>query len=434
MDGAAAERVGAEAEALAAEGYRVLAVAAGRGASADQPGLDPADLHDLTLLGLVAMIDPLRPEAREAVATARRAGVLVTMVTGDHPATAQAIGRDLGLLDGTDGVGVVTGPELAAVVSPEDDPDGSRAADDPAYREATRRGRVFARVAPLQKLQIVRALQADGHFAAVTGDGVNDAPALRAANIGVAMGSGTDAAKDVADLIVTDDDFASLVTGIEQGRHAYANVRKVIWLLVATGAAELALFLLALLVGLPAPLIAVQLLWLNVVTNGIQSVALAFEGGEPGVMRRPPRDPDESVFDRPMVRQTLVAGAVMALGALGVWWWALEVAGFGEAAARNLVLLVMVLFENVHAFNARSETTSAFQVPFARNRGLVLGVVAAFGVHVAALSLPPLQAVLGTAPVTAGQFGAMALIALGLLAAVEALKAWRRRDPHESST
>ncbi len=430
--------VHARAEEMAAEGLRVLAVAAGPGPSREHlpDGLHEHHLEGLALLGVVGMMDPLRPQAAQAVASARQAGVRVAMVTGDHPGTASAIARQLGLVDeDEDGDGgrprgadrVVVGSDLARIVHPDDDPDGSRAAGDPRFVAAVRDGRVFARVAPLQKLQIVKALQADGEFAAVTGDGVNDAPALRAANIGVAMGSGTDAAKGVADLIVTDDDFASIVTGIEQGRHAYANVRKVIWLLVATGLAEILLFLAAQAIGLPAPLLAVQLLWLNIVTNGIQGVALAFEGGEPGVMRLSPRPPSQPLFDSLMIRETVTAGVVMAAGGLAVWWWALEIAALSEAEARNLVLLVMVLFENVHAFNSRSETRSVFRVPLSRNPFLVVGVLGAMGVHVAALYLAPLQAVLGTMPVPWDVAGALVAVALVLLVVVEAAKAMHRR-------
>ena len=436
-----------QVQAMAGEGLRVLAVAAGAGPHRDQhpDGLHEDHLEGLTLLGLVGMIDPLRPQAAAAVATARSAGVRVVMVTGDHPATATAIARRLGLVEGdgrdgdadravkgaadgaADSTAVVVGSDLARLVHPDDDPDGARAAATPGFVAAVRHGCVFARVAPLQKLQIVKAMQADGEFAAVTGDGVNDAPALRAANIGVAMGSGTDAAKGVADLIVTDDDFASIVAGIEQGRHAYANVRKVIWLLVATGLAEILLFLVAQAIGLPAPLLAVQLLWLNIVTNGIQGVALAFEGGEPGVMQRPPRPPSQPLFDRLMISETVTAALVMAAGGLAVWWWALEVAGLPEGESRNLVLLVMVLFENVHAFNARSETASAFRVPLRRNPFLVVGVAGALSIHIAALFLPPIQGVLGTMPVPLDVAGVLVGVALALLVVVEVAKAVERR-------
>ena len=231
----------------------------------------------MTLLGLVGFIDPLRPEAREAVAACRRAGVSVRMVTGDHPVTALAIARDLGLAEHM--AEVTTGREIVGLAA------------DPAERaRRMSEAKVFARVEPTQKVDIVEALKSAGHIVAMTGDGVNDAPALRRADLGVAMGgSGTDAARDAADLVITDDNFASVVAGIQEGRAAYANIRKVIYLLVSTGAAEVVIFLLATLTGYPLPLSAVQLLWLNLVTNGGQDVALAFEKREDGLLDRPPR-------------------------------------------------------------------------------------------------------------------------------------------------
>lgn len=234
------------------------------------------------------------------------------MITGDHPSTALAIARELGIASTPEEI--VTGKMLAELGS----------ADTPAFVETVKRARVFARVTPMQKLAIVEALIRLGHFVAVTGDGVNDAPALRAANIGVAMGSGSDVAKDVASIIITDDNFASIEAGVEEGRFAYDNVRKVTYLLISTGFAEVVLFILAVLVGLPLPLFAVQLLWLNLVTNGIQDVALAFEAGEPGAMRRPPRKPTEGIFNRLMVQETLASGLTIGLVAFGAWFWLLR--------------------------------------------------------------------------------------------------------------
>lgn len=403
-----ATAVTAQAEDLAAEGYRVLAVAAGplHSASAE---LEEDALPPLTLLGLVGMIDPLRPEAKEAVATCRQAGVEVAMVTGDHPATALAIARELGIANGPDDL--VVGRDL---------PPADRG-DEPAFAERVRGRHVFARVTPIQKLRIVEAMRAQGHFVAVTGDGVNDAPALRAANIGVAMGSGTDIAKDTAAILVTDDNFASIVHGVEEGRFAYANVRKVILLLISTGAAEILLFLLAVGLGMPIPLLAVQILWLNLVTNGIQDVALAFEGGEQGVMRQPPRDPNEGVFNRRMIEQAALAGATMGLLGFGLWYYLLG-SGWEEGAARNLVLLLMVLFQNYHVFNCRSEVRSAFQVPLRNNRVLAVGVVAALGLHLLAMQLPFMQSLLGVAPVTLAQFGGLALLAASVLLVMELYK------------
>ncbi len=281
---------------------------------------------------------------------------------------------------------------------------------------------------PLQKLRIVEAYRESGAFVAVTGDGVNDAPALRSANIGVAMGSGTDVAKDTASLIVTDDDFASIVAGIEEGRYAYDNVRKVVYLLITTGFAEVLLFMLALIMGLPLPLLAVQLLWLNLVTNGIQDVALAFERGEPGVMNRPPRRPEEGFFNRLMIEETLLAGTIIALVTVGTWYWLLS-NGWDEFAARNLIVLLMVLFENFHVFNCRSEYRSAFRVPISSNYLLIAGVIAAQGIHILALYIPILRDVLQLQPVSPVEWLALLVLASSVVVVMEIFKAVRRHRP-----
>jgi magnesium-transporting ATPase (P-type) len=288
---------------------------------------------------------------------------------------------------------------------------------------------VFARVEPTQKLQIVRCLQRAGHLVAVTGDGVNDAPALAAADIGVAMGKGgTDVARGAADLILADDNFASIVAGIEEGRVAYANVRKLVYLAVSTGAAEIVIFLLAIAAGLPLPLTAVQLLWLNLVTNGIQDVALAFERGEPGVLDEAPRARGESLFGRHLLGQVLVSGSWIGVCAFGFWFWALE-SGMPEERARNLLLLLMVLFENVHLLNVRSERRSAFAVPFSANPFLILALIGAQGLHVAALYLPGLSDVLAVQPVGATEWLLVAAVAASLLAVMELYKVRLRRLP-----
>ena len=408
-------RAESETLALAEGGYRVIAVADGRLAPEsvlDEP-LEEA-LPPLTFLGLIGLIDPLRPEARDAVERCRRAGIRVVMVTGDHPATAYSIARELSIAHSREDL--VTGRQLADIGS----------ADVPQFLETVRRATVFSRVAPLQKLHIVEALIRLGHFVAVTGDGVNDAPALRRANIGVAMGSGTDVAKDTAEILITDDNFASIQAGVEEGRFAYDNVRKVVYLLISTGAAEIALFALALFAGLPIPLLAVQLLWLNLVTNGIQDVALAFEGGEPGAMEKPPRPPTEGVFNRLMVQQTLVSGLTMGLISFVLWWWLLK-NGWTESEARNLILLLMVLFENVHVFNCRSERVSAFRIPLRRNRILIFGVLAAQTIHILILYSPLMQKVLQVTPVPLAVWGNLILLALVLLLVMELFKMVKTR-------
>jgi magnesium-transporting ATPase (P-type) len=375
-----------EAERMAADGYRVLAVVS-KSAASPSGGDAPLEtqLEGMTLLGLAGFIDPLRPEAREAVRRSRQAGVAVKMVTGDHPVTALAIARELGLAGNPDEV--MTGRDLASATPDE-------------IAERTRRAAVFARVDPRQKLDIVKSLQSAGEVVAMTGDGVNDAPALQSADLGVAMGrSGTDVARDAADLVLTDDNFASVVAGIEEGRAAYANIRKVIYLLVSTGAAEVVLFILATGTGLPLPLTAVQLLWLNLVTNGGQDVALAFERREPGLLMRKPRAPDEPIFDSLMVRETLISGAFMGGVAFLFWHWALS-QGLGEFQARNLLLFLMVAFENVHVFNCRSETASAFRTPLRNNWPVVAAAVGAQLVHIGAAFIPGLRETLQVEPIS----------------------------------
>ncbi|MDK2890469.1 MAG: hypothetical protein PWR21_1101 [Methanoculleus sp.] len=408
------DRVHEVLETLTSRGYRVLAVAHGRvegEVSAENP-----NLPSLELLGLVGFIDPIRPDVPDAVRRCRDAGVDVVMVTGDHPATAFAIARELEITDSP--AEVVTGAELGDAEIPT----------LPAFIDRVQGARVFARVTPLQKLRIVEAYRESGAYVAVTGDGVNDAPALRSANIGVAMGSGTDVAKDTASLIVTDDDFASIVAGIEEGRYAYDNVRKVVYLLISTGFAEVLLFLIALIIGLPLPLLAVQLLWLNLVTNGIQGVALAFEGGDPDVMNRPPRRPEEGIFNRLMIEETVISGVAIALVALGAWYWLLS-NGWDEFAARNLVVLLMVLLENFHVFNCRSEYLSAFRVPISRNYLLVAGVIAAQGIHILALYVPFLQNVLQLQPVSLVEWLSLLALASSVVVVMEIYKAVRNHRP-----
>lgn len=404
-----------QARGMSESGHRFIAIAEGELISSRQGAvLGEEDLPPLNLLGLVGLIDPPRPEAREAVAKCQRAGIEVAMVTGDHPVTSLAIASALGIADSR--AKVVTGQALDEIGDPQ----------SPRFLEAVRDARVFARVAPLQKLHIVDGLRRLGHFVAVTGDGVNDAPALKKANIGVAMGSGTDVTKDTASLIVTDDNFASIEAGVEEGRFAYDNIRKVTYLLISTGTAEVVLFILALFFGMPLPLLPVQILWLNLVTNGIQDVALAFEGGEPGAMNRPPRKPTEGIFNRLMIQQTTVAGISMGLIAFANWYALLDT-GFSEFEARNRLLLLFVLMQNFHSFNCRSEYDSLFKVPLKRNYVLVFGVLAAQLVHIISMHFPFMQTVLQIAPITLKEWVVPFVIASSVVVVMEVFKAVRAR-------
>jgi magnesium-transporting ATPase (P-type) len=411
----AEDAIQGQALALAEEGYRVLALAAKSFAAGELETLDEGQLRGMTLQGLFGFIDPVRPEVLQAVDTARQAGIIVVMITGDHPATAFAIAQELGIAESKDQV--VTGQALAEIGD----------VHVPEFYECVRRSSVFARVSPDQKLHIVDAMMGLGNFVAVTGDGVNDAPALRKANIGVAMGSGTDVAKDTASLIVTDDNFASIVAGIEEGRHAYANVRKVTLFLISTGLAELVLIALSILAGLPPPLLAVQILWLNLITNGIQDVALAFEAGEKGVMNVPPRPPAEGIFNRKMIEQVLLSGLTMSLICFAAWALMLA-AGWDEDLARTCLLTLLVLMQFYHVLNCRSESTSVFRIP-ARNNPILIGsMVLAFVIYFLATELPFMQSLLRTQPLPWQMWLLFAVPGVLIMAVMEVYKArtrWR---------
>jgi P-type Ca2+ transporter type 2C len=403
---------------LAGDGYRVIAVAEGKDKKRkDYDGLSKKDLPPLNLLALVGFIDPIRPEAKDAIDKSKKAGVRVVMITGDNPETALTIARELMITGGKEDV--ITGSDLGEWN--EDNEEKKK-----EFENKARIKKVFARISPIQKLRLVEAFKRIGNFVAVTGDGVNDTPALKRANIGVAMGSGTDVAKDTASIIITDDSFSSIVAGIEEGRFAYDNIRKVTYLLITTGAAEVILFITALLLGLPLALVAIQLLWLNLVTNGIQDVALAFEKGEPGAMKRRPRDPSEGIFNRQMLQQVIISGAFMGGITIGVWYYLIN-NGWEAGEARNLLLLLMVLLQNFHVFNCRSETTSAFRIPVSRNYLLIGGVIAAQGIHIGSMYIPFMQELLGVSPVSLKEWSILMGIAFTIIVVMEFFKIIKMR-------
>ena len=406
-----------DVNAMAQLGQRVLALAEGK----FDAQLDPASLRldpvGLQFRALVGLIDPLREGAAAAVRRCHDAGIRVVMVTGDHPLTALAIADELGIAAGPDEVMQGAQVQLASPLQ---------------LAEAIGRARVFARVTPEQKLAIVEAAQSAGHFVAVTGDGVNDAPALRRANIGVAMGrSGTDVARDAADLVLSDDNFTTIVAGVEEGRIAYRNIRNVVYLLTAAGIAEVVTVGLAVLAGLPLPLLPVQLLWLNLVTNGVQDVGLAFERGTGDELRVPPRPSHEPIFNRLMIQRGVLAGLWMSALGLGLFVWLLD-AGRSLDEARNALLLLMVLMQNVDAINARSETISVLRLPLRNNPVLLAGVGVALGLHLAAMYLPWLQQVLAVRPPSAGDWLLLPVLAVSLFVLMEVQKYWRRSRAHST--
>jgi len=386
---------------LAERGYRVLGLAY---AVLDKLPAKPEDaLHGLSFIGMVGMIDPLRSDVIDAVADCKSARIDVAMITGDHPKTALALAQQAGIADA--GMKALTGQELAAAYRTGIE----------AFSECVHGTNVFARVSPHQKKQVIEQLMQDGDFVAVTGDGVNDAPALNNAHVGIAMGlRGTDVARESADIILTDDHFASIVQGIKQGRIVYNNIRKVIFLLISTGAAEILLILFSLLFSTPLPLFPLQLLWLNLVTNGIQDVALAFEPEEGNELKRPARPPNEPIFNRLMIERVLINAIVMGCLAFGLFKWQL-MQGVAEQEARNMTLLLMVLFENVHVLNSRSEHASIFRQYFFGNKFLLFGMLAAQGVHIGAMYTPGLSELLELSPVSLQQWSTLLFIALTLI-------------------
>lgn len=405
-----AELILSLAHRMAGEGFRVLAMAVGR-VDDDPPGIEGA-LRGLTLVGLQAMQDPPRTGVAEAVQGCQDAGIRVMMVTGDHLATAVAIARELGI--GGPSPEAMSGAELGRLSDEELD-------------EVVGRVSVFARVAPEEKLRIVHALRRRGEVVAVTGDGVNDAPALRAADIGVAMGrSGTDVAREAADIVLTDDNFVTIYHAVREGRVTFDNIRKVTYFLISTGAASLLVLPTALAFGWPIPLLAAQLIWLNLVTNGLQDLALAFEPGEPDVLRRPPRPRREGIVSPILWERTVFVGLVMAAGTLGLFRWELERPDSTLAQAQTVALTTMVLFQVFHVGNSRSEWRSVFGRSPLSNPFLFYATLAAVGVHTVALYLPPTQYVLRVEPIDLDAWLRIVVVASTVLVVSEVHKLLRR--------
>jgi magnesium-transporting ATPase (P-type) len=398
-----------EARVLADRGLRVLAMAWRTDDVATGGPLEHR-LADLTFAGMQAMIDPPRAEVAAAVRGCKHAGIRVMMVTGDHAATALEIARRLHIAGESDRA--VTGAEI----------DG---ADEAALEEIVRYVPVFARVQPQHKLSITRALQRQDHVVAVTGDGVNDAPALKAADIGVAMGrSGTEVAKDAADMVITDDNFASIFAAVDEGRIAFDNVRKVTFMLISTGVAEVIAVLASVAFTFRLPFLPAQLLWLNLVTNGVEDVALAFEPGDPDVLRRKPRPRREGIISPLLWERTAIVGAVLAAGTLLLFLLELR-AGASSEHARSVALTTMVLFQVFHIGNCRSESLSIFAKSPTSNPFLLVGTAAALAIHVVALYLPFTQYVLRVEPLGLWTWLKMLAVASSIVIVVELHKMLR---------
>lgn len=406
------DEVLAAAHTLASQGLRVLALAwREHEGPACEPGGDVPEPERLVLLGLVGLLDPPRGGVPEAIAAVREAGIRVLMITGDHASTARAIAESLALSE--PGARIVTGAELEGT-------------SDEELRTLVAEAPVYARMAPEHKLRVVQALKASGEVVAVTGDGVNDAPALRAADIGIAMGrSGTDVAREAADMVLATDDFVSIAAAVEQGRYTFDNLRKVVFFLISTAWAAILSILVAIAFGWPLPLLPAQLLWINLVTTGLQDVTLALEPGDPALLHRRPRDPHEGIVPRLLWERTALTGAVMAACTLAMFHWAREGGGSLEYA-RTVALTTLVVLSAFHVGNARSSHRSLLRMNPFSNRYLFVVTGAALVLHAAALYLPPTQYVLRVVPLEPATWLHIAAVASSVLVVVEIDK-WLRR-------
>ncbi len=401
------------ANALAGDGLRVLAFAMKAGRP-EQTLLQPDDVDaEVVFLGLQGMIDPPRPEAIQAVQTCQAAGVTVKMITGDHALTARSIAQQLGI--GGKDVTARTGAELAQVTEEE----------LPAVAAQTD---VFARVAPEQKLRLVQALQARKVVVAMTGDGVNDAPALKQANIGIAMGiTGTEAAKDAADMILTDDNFASIEAAVEEGRGVYENLRKFLTWTLPTNGGEGLLVFLAITLGIAIPILPGHLLWINLTTATVLGITLAFEPKERGLMRRPARDPKEPILSRALLFQITYVSVLMVIGAFFLYEWELR-RGLDIVSARTIVVNVIVLIETAHLFNSRSLTHSVWQIGFFSNRWVIVGAGLMLLLQLLFVYAPVMQRLFQTRAVPWVSWLDAALFAFAIYGIVEFEKWVRRRQ------
>jgi Ca2+-transporting ATPase len=435
LDEAQRRRILAANDLMTREALRVLGLAYRVIRSA--PGVDDVDdlESDLVFAGLIGLMDPPRPEVPPALEKGRRAGIRTVMITGDYPNTARAIAESIGLLE--PGHQVLTGPELNQL-------------DDASLRQAVACTDVFARVSPEHKLRIVEALRANGEVVAMTGDGVNDAPAIKRADIGVAMGiTGTDVAKESADMVLTDDNYASIVSAVEQGRIIYANIRKFVFFLLSSNVAEIMIIFLATLAGLPTPLTVIQLLWLNLLTDGAPALALAMEKGDSDVMHQPPRPTHEPIINRPMrlgiVVQTITqTGATLAAFALGLLWHVSQSNALPPGmnplvfllqydwltvdvrTAQTMAFATLSLCELFRAYTVRSERLSVFRIGAFSNRYMQYAVGLSIGLLLVVINVPFLQPIFNTHFLAAGEWAAVVGLALIPAISEEITKAYLR--------
>jgi Ca2+-transporting ATPase len=400
------------AEAMATDGLRVLAFAYRKWPTL--PDDEPPEYleKELVFLGFAGLIDPPRSEAKQAVALCKSAGITPVMITGDHPATARAIAHELGILKNSDGI-VMTGSELSRL-------------DQQAFEAQVEHVRVYARVDPMQKIKIVKALQDKGEVVAMTGDGVNDAPALKTADIGIAMGKGgTDVAREAAHMVLLDDNFATIVHAVRYGRHLYDNIRKFVRYAVTTNSAEIWTIFLAPFLGLPIPLLPIHILWINLVTDGLPALALTTEPAEKDIMKRPPRRPNESLFSHGMWQHMIWVGLLMAAITLLCQAWAYH---SGESHWQTMAFTVLTLSQLAHVMAIRSDKISTFSLGFFSNRYLAMAVCASILLQMAIIYMPTLNAIFKTQPLTLSELTICFALSSVIFIAVEIEKWLVRTD------
>ena len=374
-----------ETERLSAAGMRVIAFA---GKEIDDIGKDPVAGETetaLNFIGLAGLIDPPRPEATESIRLCKAAGIIPVMITGDHPLTAASIAKEIGIID-DETQKVMTGKELSAI-------------DEAAFEKDIENIRVYARVSPEQKLMIVDTLQKKGHFVSMTGDGVNDAPSLKKANIGVAMGiTGTDVSKEAAHMILLDDNFASIIGAVKEGRRIYDNLRKFVKYIFTGNTAEIITLFVAPLIGLPIPLLPVHILWVNLITDGLPALALSTEPAEKNIMQRPPRHPDESIFARGLGIHILWVGSFVGALTIATQYYLID---RQVAHWQTLVFTVLCFAQLWHVIAIKNETASVFSTGILNNKPLLLAVTGTIGLQLAVVYVPFLNSYFHTEPLTA---------------------------------
>ena len=409
-----AERIHRAVEEMAAKGLRVLAFAKGE-IKQGTTGLNHPDVASgLIFLGLQGMIDPPRQEAILAVQKCHTAGIRVKMITGDHALTASSIAQQVGLHNPSN---VIIGKALMEI-------------SDRELIDIADRTSVFARVTPEQKLRLVEALQAKGNVVAMTGDGVNDAPALKRADIGVAMGiTGTDVAKEAADMVLTDDNFASIEAAVEEGRGIFDNLTKFIVWTLPTNLGEGLVILAAIFAGVTLPILPVQILWINMTTAVLLGLMLAFEPKEPGIMTRPPRDPKMPILTGVLIWRLFIVGLLLLVGAFGLFEWEL-MTGAPVAEARTVAVNVFVMVELFYLFNCRSLTQSVFRLGFFSNPLLFGGVTIMLILQLMFTYLPAMNLMFHSAPIGFGDWGR--ILAVSVIASfVVGVEKWLRRGSVE---